>query len=214
MWFLCTNFLSSSLARWPPCNEPSFHDCHWKHGSCCLRPAAGPHWPKAESRQPDRPAGQDHQHRGGECHSEGTLYLLHNNALLIIIMASWRLTSRIEGSLVNNRDDFSSGRLKLFTFHGVRGRASFWLLAGEPDCCYKEQRQRECLLKTQSPHSCGKTHAISLHGSHFSCVPLLVEEYVRNEVEERLSRGEASEVIEIYPSWTHLDIFVLLLRTV
>lgn len=63
------------------------------------------------------------------------------------------------------------------------------LLAVEPDCCYKEQRQRECLLKTQSPHSCGRTHAISLHGSHFSCVPLLVEEYVRNEVEERLSQS-------------------------
>lgn len=111
--------------------------------------------------------------------------VLHNNALLIIIIATSH-DSSIKGPLVNNSDDFSSGRLKLFTFHGERGRASFWLLAVEPDCCYKEQRQRECLLKTQSPHSCGRTHAISLHGSHFSCVPLLVEEYVCNEVEERL----------------------------
>lgn len=121
--------------------------------------------------------------------------MLHNNALLVIIIATSH-DSSIKGPLVNNSDDFSSGRLKLFTFHGERererGRASFWLLAVEPDCFYKEQRQRECLLKTQSPHSCGRTHAISLHGSHFSCVPLLVEEYVSNEVEELLfqSKGQ------------------------
>lgn len=33
-----------------------------------------------------------------------------------------------KGPLVNNSDDFSSGRLKLFTFHGERGRASFLAL--------------------------------------------------------------------------------------
>lgn len=105
-------------------------------------------------------------------------------ALLIITVAS--LDSSVTDLLVNNSDDFSSGTLKLFTFHGERGRASFWVLAGKPDCCYKEQRQRECLLKTQSPHSCGRTHAISLHGSHFSCLPLLVEQYVSGEVMECL----------------------------
>ena len=71
-------------------------------------------------------------------------------------------------------------------------RASVWLLAVEPDCCYKEQRQRECLLKTQSPHSCGRTHAISLHGSIFSCVPLLVEGRVRNEAEEPMKKQKFS----------------------
>lgn len=74
-----------------------------------------------------------------------------------------------KGSSLNKSDDFSSGRLKLFSFHGERGRARLWLLAVEPDCCYKEQQQqqRECLLKTASPHSCGRTHAISLRGSCF-----------------------------------------------
>lgn len=73
-----------------------------------------------------------------------------------------------KSSSVNNSDDFSRGRLKLFSFHGERGRVRLWLLAVEPDCCYKEQQQRECLLKTSSPHSCGRTHAISLRGSCFN----------------------------------------------
>lgn len=91
------------------------------------------------------------------------------------------LTSRNEEPLVNNSDDLSSGRLKLFTFHGGRGGAR---LAGEPGCCYKEQWQRECLLKTQRPHSCGRTHAIALHESQFSSVPLLVERRAHDDHEE------------------------------
>lgn len=107
----------------------------------------------------------------GAIYSCSIVSVLQNNALLIAIIAASH-DSSIKGSSVNNSDDFSSGRLKLFTFHGERESE---LLAGEPDCSYKEQRQRECLLKTQSPHSCGRTHAISLRGFHFSCVPLLVE---------------------------------------
>lgn len=69
----CSLTLSLSLTRWPPCYEPSFYDSLWQHGSRYLWPAVGPHWPEAESRQPDRPAGQDHQHGGGEYHS-GEIY--------------------------------------------------------------------------------------------------------------------------------------------
>lgn len=43
--------------------------------------------------------------------------MLHNYALLIIIIATSH-DSSIKGPLVNNSDDFSTGRLKLFTFHG------------------------------------------------------------------------------------------------
>ena len=44
-----------------------------------------------------------------------------SNSLLIIIIAISHDCS-IKGPLVNNSDDFSSGRLKLFTFHGERER--------------------------------------------------------------------------------------------
>lgn len=57
------------------------------------------------------------------------ILVLHNNALLIIIIATSH-DSSIKGSLVNNSDDFSSGRLKLFTFHGEsEGEQAFgsWL---------------------------------------------------------------------------------------
>lgn len=47
------------------------------------------------------------------------LSALRNNMLLIAIIATSH-DSSIKGSLVNNSDDFSGGRLKLFTFHGER----------------------------------------------------------------------------------------------
>lgn len=53
-WLIAHQY--SFCARWPPGHEPSFHDRHRQHGSCCLRSATWPHRPEAESRQPDRPA--------------------------------------------------------------------------------------------------------------------------------------------------------------
>lgn len=72
-WLISHYFSFSN--RWPPGHEPSFHDRHRQHGSCCLWPATWPRRPEAESRQPDRPTGQDHEHRGGEYTSEGSLDL-------------------------------------------------------------------------------------------------------------------------------------------
>lgn len=41
-----------------------------------------------------------------------------------------------------------------------------WLLAAKPDCCYKEQQQRECLLENAEAHILAVRHRrVSPRGS-------------------------------------------------
>lgn len=45
-----------------------------------------------------------------------------------------------------------------------------WLLAAKPDCCYKEQQQRECLLENAEAHILAVRHGrVSPRGSPVEC---------------------------------------------
>lgn len=118
--------------------------------------------------------------------------MLHNNALLIIIIATSH-DSSIKGSLVNNSDDFSSGRLNLFTFHGEsEGEQAFGSWLWSQTAAIKSSGRGNVFLKLRA-HILVVGHMQFLcMAPPLSCVPLLVEEYVRNEVEESLfqSKGQ------------------------
>lgn len=113
--------------------------------------------------------------------------MLHNNALLIIIIAPSH-DSSIKGPSVIYSDAFSSGTLKLFTFHGERAFGS-WLWS--QTAAIKSSGSGNVFLKLRA-HILVVRHMQFLCKAPTSaaCLPLLVEEYVRNELKSVfLSKG-------------------------
>ncbi len=129
--------------------------------------------------------------------------VLHNNALLMIIIATSH-DSSIKGALVNNSDDFSSGRLKLFTFHGEReGERAFGSWLWSQTAAIKSSGRGNVFLKLRA-------HILVVGHMQFLCMaPTLAvcPSWWRNTfvIESRsvFSRAEANEETESYPSCRH-----------
>lgn len=126
--------------------------------------------------------------------------VLHNNALLIIIIATSH-DSSIKGPLVNNSDDFSSGRLKLFTFHGEReGEQAFGSWLWSQTAAIKSSGRGNVFLKLRA-------HILVVGHMQFLCmVPTLAvcPSWWRNmfvmKSRSVFSRAKANEETESYPS--------------
>lgn len=140
------------------------------------------------------------------------ILVLHNNALLIIIIATSH-DSSIKGSLVNNSDDFSSGRLKLFTFHGEsEGEQAFGSWLWSQTAAIKSSGRGNVFLKLRA-HILVVGHMQFLHGSP----PLAVcPSWWRNmfvmKSRRVFSRPKANEARESYsscPKNLHTDTFLM-----
>lgn len=94
--------------------------------------------------------------------------------------------SSIKRPLVNNGDDFSGGGLKLFTVHGERESQRLGSWPESQTAAIKSSGRENVFLKLGAHILVVGTHAVSVNASHFSRVPLLLEEYVCNQDEKHL----------------------------